>query len=144
MLIFLFLCLLTFLYISIRLDSSFNSLYQELVIVTKWYVKVLSFLRFLVRSYNVLFGVHIYTLWENNNQSICLKRHCEGNMPSGFETRKCSIRWKPNSSFENLWLWILQGTTYVTHIIASSVFHILYRVFVLIWHACYWGGRIIK
>lgn len=34
----------------------------------------------------------------------------EANMPPGLEVGEYFVGWKPGSSFEDLWFWILQGT----------------------------------
>lgn len=49
--------------------------------------------------------------WDKNFWLICTLFVDEASMSPWFEVGKHVIGWQPCSSFEDMWLWVLQGTT---------------------------------
>ena len=73
-------------------------------------LKLVSFSVFL--SENLLFptpGVQTWCI-----QLLHILFLCEASMPPGLEAGKYFVGWKPSSSVEDMWFWVLQGTSSVS------------------------------
>lgn len=97
-----------------RLAFSFNSLYQGSAIVMQWYLSFSFFWK--KKSWKFVF------LYSTNSNYIIyltfLYSFDEANMSPGLEVGKYFVGWKPSSTFEDMWFWVLQGTNCL-HIPAS-------------------------